>query len=172
MPGPSAHILRPIRIPLLILIVCVLALATALAAQYWGGLRPCELCLRQRYAYVAAGAAGLAGIGCAALGWRRATAAMVALAGLAFATGAGIAIFHVGVEQHWWQGSSACDSSLFKAGASIGDITKAIENAPMVRCDQIAWSLAGISMAGYNAILSVGLALAAFLAAHRLWRTS
>jgi disulfide bond formation protein DsbB len=170
--GSTALRDRPTLLPLAIVLVCASALAAALAAQYWGGLLPCELCMRQRYAYLGAGALGLVALGWAVADRRRASAAFVGLAALAFAIGAAIAAFHVGVEQHWWQGTSSCGGALFQPGASIQDLTKAIEGAPMVRCDQIAWSFLGISMAGYNVLASGFFALAAALGARRLWRAA
>src|SRR5258708_21125576 len=95
------------RLPLLVLAASSVALATAFAAQYWGGLQPCVLCLYQRWPYAVAIALALVALalGGAARGWT------VGLAGVAFTVGAGIAMFHVGVEQGWWQGTSECGAS-------------------------------------------------------------
>jgi disulfide bond formation protein DsbB len=72
---------------------------------------------------------------------------------------AGIALFHVGVEQKWWEGTSACVGQ-FAPGMSAEELQQAIQDAPIVRCDVPAWEMFGISMAGYN--LLYALALAAF----------
>lgn len=85
--------------PALIVALSLSALAAALASQYWGGLPPCVLCIYQRYAYLGAIAFGLLGLAAGARPEARRWA--LALAGLAFLSGAGIAFFHVGVEQHW-----------------------------------------------------------------------
>ena len=78
--------------------------------------------------------------------------------------GAGIAVFHVGVEQQWWPGTAEC-GGIDGANLSLEQLKAQILAAPVVRCDEVAWSLFGISMAGYNILLSLGLALVAFAAA-------
>jgi disulfide bond formation protein DsbB len=138
-------------------------LAGALAFQYWGGLQPCVLCLWQRYAHV--GVMGFAML--AFVLGRTPTGGLLLIAsGLAALAGAGIAGFHVGVEQHWWQGTSECGSTLGPA-ATIDELRARLLAQPVVRCDEVAWSLFGISMAGYNFILSLALAAFAFAAAAR-----
>jgi disulfide bond formation protein DsbB len=159
---------RPRLVPALIIAVSLGALATALASQYWGGLQPCVLCYYQRYAYLAAAAFGLAGL---IAGPRTAARrAAVVLAGLAFLTGAAIAAFHVGVEQQWWRGTSECHAPVFDPNASIADLRKQLLETDFVPCDEVQWSLFGISMAGYNVLASLGLALASFWAAGNLGR--
>ena len=154
------------RSPLLLLLASIAVLGTALASQYVGGLQPCVLCVYQRFPYVA-----VIVIAAAALflptGPR---AAALGLAGLALLTGTGIAVFHVGVEQHWWQGTAECGSAV--AADSLEALRAQVLAAPVVRCDEVPWSLFGISMAGYNALVSLGLGVASLIAAHRLTRTS
>ena len=130
------------------------ALAVALLSQYWGGLAPCLLCLWQRWALWAAVALGACGIVAALLGHSRLVGVLTLLAGMAVLGSAGIAVFHVGVEQHWWTGTSGCGASLIEPGLSAEELRARIEAAPMVRCDQVAWSLFGLSMAAYNLLYS------------------
>jgi disulfide bond formation protein DsbB len=121
-------------------------LGGALAFQYIGGLQPCEMCMWQRWALVTA-------LGLALLGWMLGHArAVLALSAIAVLVGAGIAAFHVGVEQHWWQGITACAATPITG--STADVMASIIAAPLVRCDAIAWSLFGVSMAGWNALVS------------------
>jgi disulfide bond formation protein DsbB len=143
--------LTPARAATLVLLGALLALLVALASQYWGGLAPCELCLDQRWALVAAGILAVPGIFLETK--PKAARIFLLLAGAAALVGAGIAVFHVGVEQHWWQGTSSCTTQI-KAGMSAAEFEAAILAAPVVRCDDIAWSLFGISMAGYNILYS------------------
>jgi disulfide bond formation protein DsbB len=152
------------RLPLLVIAAGVIALGTAFAAQYWGGLQPCVLCVYQRWPYGIAIAVGLVAlvVDGRPRGW------LLGLAGLIFLTGGGIALFHVGVEQGWWEGTSQCGSTL-KAG-SIEALRAQIMAAPVVRCTDIAWSFAGISMAGFNAIISTILAIVTLAGARRLTR--
>lgn len=136
-------------------------LLTVLGFQYLGGYQPCELCHWQRYPYIATLLLSIVAI--AVRGCHR---AVLALCGLLFLVGAGIAAFHVGVEQHWWQGLAACGSAFGPAG-SIDELRARLLAQPVVRCDEVAWSLFGLSMAGYNFMVS--LALTAF-ALHAAWR--
>lgn len=130
----------------------------AFAFQHLGGLPPCALCLWQRWPHAAA-----ALIGAVALA---VPAAWLALAGaLAALTTAGIGAYHAGVEQGWWEGPTTCTSGSI-GGLSTDELLDQIMAAPLVRCDDIAWQLAGISMAGWNAILSLVLA-ALWIAAWR-----
>ena len=91
---------------------------------------------------------------------RRSCAIAAALAGLALLVGAGIAGYHVGVEQGWWAGPAGCSAPAF-AGMDVAQLRAALEATPVIRCDEIPWSLFGLSMAGYNFLLSLVLALVA-----------
>jgi len=133
------------------------ALLVAFLSQYIGGLQPCVLCLYQRWPYVIAIALSLiAGIfGPAGNG--KIARLFIWLSGLALLVTAGIGVFHVGVEHGWWTGTQEC-GNMIQAG-SLDELRNAINNAPVVRCDQAQWSLFGISIAGYNVIYAVGLML-------------
>ncbi len=123
----------------------------AFAFQYLGGLQPCTLCLWQRYPHALAVAIGLV-----ALVWN--PRAVLWLGAVAALTSAAIAAFHVGVEQGWWEGLATCSAGSIE-GISVADLLNPdADVAAPVRCDAIAWSMLGISMAGWNAIISTGLA--------------
>jgi disulfide bond formation protein DsbB len=134
-------------------------LGGAFAFQYIGGLAPCKLCLTARWPHAAA-----IGIGALALtlGWRW----LPWLGALAAAATAAVGVYHTGIERHWWQGPTSCSSGpidQLDASALLDQILA----APVVRCDEVAWALGGISMASWNAILSAGLALIWVWAARR-----
>jgi disulfide bond formation protein DsbB len=149
--------------PLLLLLASIAVLVAVFLFQYLGGLAPCELCLYQRYPY---GATILLAALALLLPAGRATGALLLLCGFVFLAGAGIALFHVGIEQHWWQGLAACSAPANQADAhSLEALRAQIMATPVVRCDKIAWSLFGISMAGYNLLLSLALALFSSVAA-------
>jgi disulfide bond formation protein DsbB len=136
------------HLPLAALVLALAPLAVALAAQYVGGLAPCPLCHWQRYPYVAA--ALLAG---AALYTRGQSArALVILAALAILASAGLAAFHVGVEQKWWEGTAGCAGGIDFSELTVEEIQQALEETAPARCDEPAWTFLGISMAGYNLI--------------------
>ncbi len=121
-------------------------LAGALAFQYLGGLRPCEMCMWQRWALLVV-------FGIAALAWLGGKPrVLLLLAALALLGNAGIAAFHAGVEQHWWEGLTACTAP--PVTGTTAEIMGQIMAQPLVRCDAIPWSLFGISMAGWNALIS------------------
>lgn len=141
------------------LVGSAIVLGSALLSQYVGGLQPCRLCHYQRLPYVIT--IGLAALALGTILRRPglgATRGVLALCFLAFVVGAGIAVYHVGVEQHWW--ASSCSSIDFSKG-SVEELTKRLQAAPMVRCDEVAWSMFGVSMAGYNVLVSLGFAGAA-----------
>jgi len=129
-------------------------LAGAWGSQLFGGLFPCEMCHWQRWPhYTAVVIALLAFI--PGLPKRP----LIALAVLAIAVSGVIGVLHAGVEYKWWPGFTGCTSTLV-TGA---DPLDAIMKAPPVRCDQPQWALFGISLAGFNAMISLaGAALTAF----------
>ena len=135
-------------------------LGAAFAFEIWGKLAPCALCLAQRWPYVAViafgvmGAAGLGGVD-----WRPVFLAGVAAA--LFVTG-GFGVYHVAVEKKWVVASCADGTPI--RPLTIEDIAKASAGPPAPRCDAVPWQLFGISMAGYNALLGLGLGGAGLLA--------
>jgi disulfide bond formation protein DsbB len=141
--------------PLAILAASIGALATAFIADHVFGLQPCALCLYQRWVYVAAGALGMAGL-FLPLGARRAA---VAVAGMVFLGGAGLAFYHVGVEQHWWAQTAACAGTVDLRGLTVEQLRNALQTPPPKPCDEVDWTLFGISLAGYNVLASLVLAV-------------
>lgn len=132
----------------------------AFGFQYIGGLAPCQLCLWQRWPHAAAVLIGVLALW---LGGR----VLPVLGALAALTTAAIGVFHVGVEQKWWEGLASCTVNAMQ-GVSGADLlnTEIVVAAP-VRCDAIAWAMMGVSMAGWNVILSVVLALIWLMAARK-----
>lgn len=138
-------------------------LAAAFAFQHIGGLPPCALCIWQRWPHVAA-AFLAAALLLAPAPLRRPLLALGALAAL---TTAGIGVYHAGIEQGWWPGPTSCTGSgPGLSGMSGADLLDMTAPAQVVMCDEIPWAFAGLSMAGWNAVLSLGLA-ALWLAALR-----
>jgi disulfide bond formation protein DsbB len=139
----------------------------ALGFQYLGHLPPCEMCMWQRYPHIAAGLVGIGGYlllrghvlpGRAAATVAVVTALLIAISGV-------IGVYHAGVEWHWWPGPSSCTGSAFHASGAL-DL-----NAPVVMCDHAAWRLFGLSLAGYNAIISLALAAAGLVTVARSRRS-
>jgi len=129
-----------------------LILASAFAFQHIGGLAPCQMCFWQRWPHAAAMA-----IGALAL---FVPAALLLLAGaLAMLVNTGIAIYHSGVERHWWEGPASCTSRGVDLGAmNVTDLLDTTAGSAIVLCDEIPWALFGLSMANYNVFAGLGLA--------------
>ncbi len=129
--------------------------------QHIGGLPPCKLCLWQRWPHAAAiaiGAIVLAG-GSKALAW---------LGALAAAITGGIGVYHAGVEWKWWPGPSSCSGGGADLGALDGNALLSLDGPTgVVMCDEIVWQFLGLSMAGWNAVISFGLAVLWIMAARR-----
>ena len=147
------------------LVLCALIssalLGGALLFEHVGGMAPCSLCIWQRWAHVAV-------IVCA-LGWLvisqpigaslRAGLIITALAGI---TSVGVAGYHAGVEWQLWAGPAGCTASL-SSGGSTADLVDSLLATPVVRCDDVPWSLFGLSMAGWNMLLSVDIVALAMM---------
>ncbi|MDF1717849.1 MAG: disulfide bond formation protein B [Antarcticimicrobium sp.] len=133
----------------------------ALGFQYLGGLPPCDLCIWQRWPHLAAVV-----LGGAALTLRG--RALPLLGAVAALTTSGFGLYHTGVERGWWQGPSTCTSAPV-GGLTPDQLMEQIMSAPLVRCDEVPWELLGLSMASWNAIAALGLALV-WLAAARATR--
>jgi len=143
----------PAAARLIALLLPAALLAGAFGSQYLGGRYPFEMCWWQRYAHMAAIVpAALAFPGPATISRSR---ALTLLAALAIAVSGVIAVYHAGVEARIFEGFTQCTSTLSK-GVSTADLLKQITHAPLVRCDEVQFRFLGISLAGWNAILSLG----------------
>lgn len=139
-------------LPFLVLLGPAAVLGAALLSQFIGGLNPCPMCIWQRWPHAIAIALAVIAL---IAGPR--SARIYILAALVLLVGAGIGAFHAGVEQGWWEGPSTC------SGGDIGSLStqeliNQIMTAEIVRCDEIPWSFLGLSMAAWNAVVSVILA--------------
>jgi disulfide bond formation protein DsbB len=126
-----------------------------LGFQYLGGFPPCEMCHWQRWPHIAAAVVGLGGgllvySGILNASFARPLAWVTVV--LIVASGA-IGVFHAGVEWHWWPGPQECTGNAFRFTGGKLDLT-----ARVVQCDVAAWRLFGISLAGYNALISLTVA--------------
>lgn len=151
------------RVPVFLILASATTLLGALGFQYFGGLDPCVLCIYQRWPYLAA-----AGICALALVAKPLTRPALFACGAVFIAGVGLAAYHVGVEQGWVAGTAACGASA--SAATVDELRAQIMNAPATRCDEVAWSLLGISLAGYNLLISLALAAVSWFAGLRWQR--
>ena len=153
--------------------IAVVGAVTILGAwffQYGLGLKPCPLCLEQRYAYYFAIPLAVMVILGDRVGAKRTvlTAALVAIA-LGMLWNAGLGVYHAGVEWKWWAGPQECSGALDNLG-SAGGLLKQLQSITVVRCDEAAWRFLGLSLAGYNVLISLGLATIAAWGAATEWR--
>ena len=145
--------------PAFILLASLAVIITAHGFEIIGEMEPCQLCYWQRYPYYAIVVlSALAVFFAAESPQSRIPNWLIGLCGLAFLGGAAIAAYHAGVEYKWWAGPEACSSQGLVADTAEAFL-EAIKGQEIVRCDEVPWSLFGISMAGYNFLISLGLGL-------------
>ncbi len=146
------------------------AILGAWVFQYGLGLKPCPLCLEQRYAYYfAIPLAVMVALGDQVGASRKVLlVALVAIA-LGMLWNAGLGVYHSGVEWKWWPGPQECSGALDDLG-SAGSLVDRLRSISVVRCDEAAWRFLGLSLAGYNALISVLLAAIAAWGAAMEWR--
>lgn len=153
-------LLQPNRSGLLVALAAAGTLVLVLISQYGFGLPPCEMCHWQRWPYIAAIVFGLGAM--LLPRWR---VPLLALAALSFAITGGIGVFHAGVEWKWWQGLTSCSSTA--TPNSLDALRAQLMTAPVVRCDEAAIRVLGLSMAGWNALWAAALTIFSTLAARR-----
>jgi disulfide bond formation protein DsbB len=140
--------------------LAVAAIAAAALAGAWFfqlviGLVPCELCLKQRYAYYLAVPLGVLVAVAASRGAPRGIVlAGLALLVLAALGNAGLGVYHAGVEWKFWEGPTACTGSIGNFG-SAADLMKQLDQVKVVRCDEVQWTFLGLSLAGYSVLVSL-----------------
>lgn len=147
-----------------------LALAGALAIEFIGGIAPCPLCLDQRIAYYAAIPLALVAF---ALwpGVKPASRAVFAVLAAGFLINAGLGVYHSGIEWGWWPGPDAC-SGMAPLATTPGELLESLKRPRVVRCDEAALRIFGLSLAGYSALLSLLLAALALAGAVKTPATS
>jgi disulfide bond formation protein DsbB len=138
---------------LIALLLPAALLAGAFGSQYLGGLYPCEMCWWQRYAHMAALVPAAMAFMAPAQSGRARTFTL--LAALAIAASGAIGVYHAGVEAKIFEGFTQCTATS-TSGLSTAELLKQVVHAPLVRCDEVQFRFLGISMAGWNAILSLG----------------
>lgn len=153
--------------PALAFVACAVMLGAAHAFETFGKLAPCLLCLKQREVYWVTGTVALVAVLLSRTAWAdRVRKPLIVLIGLGFLYGAGLATYHAGAEWKWWPGPAACAAG---GAASAGDLVAMLKGAKIAApsCDKAVWIFLGLSMAGWNAVISLGLACASAFAALR-----
>jgi len=152
------------RAAIVLLVATLGALAFALTMQYGLDVQPCVLCLWQRVPFILG--AVLAAVALVRKSHARQVQFMLGACAVVFAVGAGLALFHTGVELHWWLGTSGCKVQPL-SGASVDDLRTQLLHTVVAQCDQISWTFLGFSMANWNVPFSAALA---FFSGYVAWR--
>ena len=153
--------------PVLAFVACAFMLGSAHAFETFGKLAPCLLCLKQREVYWVTGTVALVAVVLSRTAWAaRVRKPLLLLLGVGFLYGAGLATYHAGAEWKWWPGPAACGGGGVAAAADLVALLKGAKIAAPA-CDKAVWVFLGLSMAGWNALISLGLGLASFAAALR-----
>lgn len=146
----------PPRFMLILLVIITLGiLGLAYILEHYFGFQPCQLCLYEQKVFMAAGALSFLGL----LLPSRWQSYAILLIGLVFFGGALLAAYHVAVQQHWVDLPTFCASQDFSSFDSVEALKEQMLKTPLVRCDQVTWSFLGLSLATYNSLLSLFLAL-------------
>ena len=147
------------------------ALLGAWFFQYVIGLPPCPLCLEQRVAYyVAIPLAAMILLGLSVGASRKVLLLALLAIAAAMAWNAGLGVYHSGVEWHWWAGPQDCSGSTADFGPA-GGLLERMQSERLVRCDEAAWRFLGLSLAGYNALISLALAAVALWGTAAAWKS-
>jgi disulfide bond formation protein DsbB len=151
--APRSSGLGPAAMARLIALLLPLALlGGALGSQYLGGLHPCEMCYWQRWPHAAA--ILLAALSFTAPAPSPRAKVFILLAALAIAVSGAIGVYHAGVEAKIFEGFTQCTA--LSRSSSTAELLEQITHAPLVRCDEVQWRFLGLSLAAWNAILSLG----------------
>ncbi|MCH8239784.1 MAG: disulfide bond formation protein B [Proteobacteria bacterium] len=138
------------------------AIVSALGFEHLGGYAPCQICLIERYAYYAGIPLAAVAFLLVRTGRSGLAAVLLGMCGIGFLINAGIGVYHSGIEWKWWPGPQTCGSGAALAPLT-GSLLDALEGARAIACDAAPWRMFGLSFAGWNAVISAGLAALALL---------
>ena len=152
--------INPARAALFIITASAVMLISAFVFQYGFGFYPCALCFAQRWPYYFAISLAVLVLSLSrdARAGQTIVVVLIIIA-LVFLGSTALATYHVGIEQQWWEGTKACGGGLRASGLSLGELRTRLLDQPIVRCDRPAWALFGLSLAGFNIALSLGLTI-------------
>ena len=148
----------------IVLVVAAGTIFAALGFEYIGHYLPCPLCLQQRYAYYAGIPLTYLAMVMVSSGKARVAGLMFFLISLAFLVNAGLGVYQSGAEWQWWPGPQTCGTMQAIGGKSGGLLDK-LNDTKVIKCDEAQWRFALLSFAGWNAVVSLGLCIAALKAA-------
>jgi disulfide bond formation protein DsbB len=148
------------KILLVFTLICVGVLIAAYIMEHYFGVLPCQMCLYERNVFMVAGAFSFLSFFLAPARYHK---TILVILGLIFLGGALLAAYHVAIQQHWVALPSFCASNDFSAFDSVESLKEQMLQTPFVRCDKVTWKLFGLSLAAYNMLLSLVLAVACWI---------
>jgi disulfide bond formation protein DsbB len=155
------RLIKSERIAAAAVIIAIVAALTILGAWFFEhvlGLFPCPLCLQQRIPYhVAIPLAALVAVAASVRAPRKLLVSGLVIIMLTMFAGAALGAYHAGIEWKWWAGPQDCSGPMTELGEAT-DLLEKMQEARVVRCDEAAWRFLGLSLAGYNVIISLALA--------------
>lgn len=154
MPADADSDSLPYQLGALALLTATGTIIAALAFEHIGGYVPCPLCLQQRWAYYAALPALFAALVAVSNGQKRLAGIIFGLVALAFLANVGLAVYQAGAEWKFWAGPQSCAGSQSLA-TGTGALLQQLEQTTVIRCDEASWRFAGLSFAGWNAVISL-----------------
>ncbi|PSC05851.1 disulfide bond formation protein B [Alsobacter soli] len=167
-PPSTAGAVTPAQTAAVVAVAAAATVGGALVLEHFFGVKPCELCLVERIPYyVGAPFALLAAVIAARRPRNLFTTALLASLALLFLVGFGMGAYHAGVEWKLWAGPQGCTGPIAKP-AAMGDFLQQLQTTKVIRCDEVAMRIFGLSLAAWNAVISLGLSA---LAAYGAWRT-
>lgn len=152
-----------------LLLLTIAVILAALAFEHIGGYAPCPLCLQQRYAYYAGIPLLFAALVLLTADRPRVAAVLFALVALAFLANAGLGAYHAGAEWKFWPGPDTCAAPSGRISLRAGDLLKPNTQMSVVRCDEAAWRMLGLSFAGWNVLISLLVTYGALAVARQSW---
>lgn len=141
----------------LLMLAASAVIVTALGFEYLGGHVPCPLCLQQRWAYYAGIPAAFLALVLVAVDRPRLAALLFLAIAMGFLANAGLGLYQAGAEWKWWPGPTSCAGAATELGGSGAGVLGTLQSTQVTRCDEAQWRLAGLSFAGWNAVLSLAL---------------
>lgn len=147
-----------------VLVVATTVIIAAFGFEYIGHYLPCPLCLQQRYAYFAGIPLSFVALVALSAGKSRLAALIFLAVCLAFLANSGLGLYQSGAEWGWWPGPQTC-GTMQAIGGKTGGILDKLDQTKVIRCDEAQWRFALLSFAGWNGVVSMGLAIASLKAA-------
>ena len=150
-------LLTPFRAAVLVLLIATVTIVGAWIFQ-WAGYLPCDLCLKQRWAYYAGVPLAVVAVLLTRSPGNGLARLLLVMLAIIFAASAVFGAYHAGVEWGLWAGPAGCTGTVPQHAGSMADFRQQLKTVQIVRCDVVALRILGVSLAGWNFVISIALA--------------